>query len=126
MRCEMGGTIETALRLSRKMLTVDAGLMDRNPGCSMSGMEWSTCATGRCRPHRAEDLITKLADVEYRGLDHACEDWERAVEQIAGERRSPTSCAAGSATAPPATSANRFSWCTGATAATASRRSSTP
>ena len=31
VRCEMGGTIETALRLSRKMLTVDAGLMDRNP-----------------------------------------------------------------------------------------------
>ena len=85
-----GGTIETALRLSRKMLTVDAGLMDRNPWL-LNVRNGVMDSDGSCRPHRAEDLITKFADVEYRGLDYACEDWERAVEQIAGERRSPSS-----------------------------------
>ena len=87
VRCEMGGTIETALRLSRKMLTVDAGLMDRNPWLLNVRNGVVDLRDGSLRPHRAEDLITKLADVEYRGLDHVCEDWERAVEQIAGERQ---------------------------------------
>lgn len=87
VRCEMGGTIETALRLSRKMLTVDAGLMDRNPWLLNVRNGVVDLRDGTLRPHRAEDLITKFADVEYRGLDHACEDWERAVEQIAGERQ---------------------------------------
>ena len=83
----MGGTIETALRLSRKMLTVDAGLMDRNPWLLNVRNGVVDLRDGSLRPHRAEDLITKFADVEYRGLDHVCEDWERAVEQIAGERQ---------------------------------------
>ncbi len=87
VRCEMGGTIETALRLSRKMLTVDAGLMDRNPWLLNVRNGVVDLRDGSLRPHRAEDLITKFADVEYRGLDHVCEDWERAVEQIAGERQ---------------------------------------
>lgn len=87
VRCEMGGTIETALRLSRKMLTVDAGLMDRNPWLLNVRNGVVDLRDGSLRPHRAEDLITKLADVEYRGLDYRCEDWERAVEQIAGERQ---------------------------------------
>lgn len=87
VRCEMGGTIETALRLSRKMLTVDAGLMDRNPWLLNVRNGVIDLRDGSLRPHRAEDLITKFADVEYRGLDHVCEDWERAVEQIAGERQ---------------------------------------
>ena len=87
VRCEMGGTIETALRLSRKMLTVDAGLMDRNPWLLNVRNGVVDLRDGSLRPHRAEDLITKFADVEYRGLDYRCEDWERAVEQIAGERQ---------------------------------------
>ena len=87
VRCEMGGTIETALRLSRKMLTVDAGLMDRNPWLLNVRNGVVDLRDGSLRPHRAEDLITKLADVEYRGLDYVCEDWERAVAQIAGERQ---------------------------------------
>ena len=85
VRCEMGGTIETALRLSRKMLTVDAGLMDRNPWLlNVRTGSW-TCATGRLRPHRAEDLITKFADVEYRGLI------TRATTGSAPSSRSPVS-----------------------------------
>lgn len=87
VRCEMGGTIETALRLSRKMLTVDAGLMDRNPWLLNVRNGVVDLRDGSLRPHRAEDLITKFADVEYRGLDYRCDDWERAVEQIAGERQ---------------------------------------
>ncbi len=85
VRSEMAGAIDAALRLARRMLTVDSGLMDRNPWLLNVRNGVIDLRTGELRPHDPSLLITKLADVEYLGLDYVYPDWEGAVAQIAGE-----------------------------------------
>lgn len=85
VRSEMAGAIDAALRLARRMLTVDSGLMDRNPWLLNVRNGVIDLRTGELRPHDPGLLITKLADVEYLGLDYVYPDWEGAVAQIAGE-----------------------------------------
>lgn len=85
VRSEMAGAIDAALRLARRMLTVDSGLMDRNPWLLNVRNGVVDLRTGELRPHDPGLLITKLADVEYLGLDYVYPDWEGAVAQIAGE-----------------------------------------
>ena len=70
MRCEMGGTIETALRLSRKMLTVDAGLMDRNPWL-LNVQEPGVWTQGRVTAAARAEISSPNWRM-YRGLDHVC------------------------------------------------------
>lgn len=84
-RSEMAGAIDAALRLARRMLTVDSGLMDRNPWLLNVRNGVIDLRTGELRPHDPGLLITKLADVDYLGLDYVYPDWEGAVAQIAGE-----------------------------------------
>ncbi len=85
VRSEMAGAIDAALRLSKRMLTVDAKLMDRNPWMLNVRNGVVDLRTGELRPHDPSMLITKLADVEYLGLDYVYPDWEGAVAQIADE-----------------------------------------
>jgi len=85
VRSEMAGAIDAALRLARRMLTVDSGLMDRNPWLLNVRNGVVDLRTGELRPHDPSLLITKLADVDYLGLDYVYPDWEGAVAQIAGE-----------------------------------------
>ena len=83
-RCESKGTIEAAIGLARKMLTVDAEVLDRDPWLLNVRNGVVDLRTGELRGHRAEDYITKLADVEYRGVDWRSDLWEQAVEVISG------------------------------------------
>lgn len=89
LKCEMKGTIEAAIGLARKMLEVDADLLDRDPMLLNCRNGVVDLRTGALREHRAEDLITKLADVEYRGCGREAwsPQWTGAVAQITGEAR---------------------------------------
>lgn len=89
LKCEMKGTIEAAIGLARKMLEVDADLLDRDPMLLNCRNGVIDLRTGTLREHRAEDLITKLADVEYRGCGREAwsQRWVDAVAQITGEAR---------------------------------------
>ena len=85
-RSESKGTIEAAIGLARKMLTVDAGLLDRD-GMLLNVLNGVVdLRDGSLREHRADDYITKLAPVEYRGMGEAarCERWEQALREIVG------------------------------------------
>lgn len=85
-RSESKASIEAAVGLARKMLTVEAEALDADPWLLNVRNGVVDLRTGQLGPHRPELLLAKLADVEYRGCgaDVACREWERAVEDIAG------------------------------------------
>jgi P4 family phage/plasmid primase-like protien len=85
LRSEMKATIESAIGLARKMLTVDADALDRDPMLLNCRNGTVDLRTGELRGHRAGDMITKLADVDYTGLDTDSSQWERVVAQITRE-----------------------------------------
>lgn len=89
LKCEMKGTIEAAIGLARKMLEVDADLLDRDPMLLNCRNGVVDLRTGVLRGHRADDYITKLADVEYVGCERGVwsQRWVDAVAQITGEAR---------------------------------------
>ncbi len=89
LKCEMKGTIEAAIGLARKMLEVDADLLDRDPMLLNCRNGVVDLRTGVLRGHRADDYITKLADVEYVGCEREAwsQRWVDAVAQITGEAR---------------------------------------
>lgn len=79
-KCEMKNTVDAALGLLRKLLTVDHQLLDRDPwalNCSNGTID---LRTGELRPHSPEDRITKLAPVAYEPLATA----ERFESFVAG------------------------------------------
>lgn len=65
VKCEMKGTIEAAIGLARKMLTVDAELLDRDPWLLNCRNGVVDLRDGSLRGHRADDLMTRLVDVDY-------------------------------------------------------------
>jgi P4 family phage/plasmid primase-like protien len=82
-RCEMKATIEAAVGLARKMLTVDAEMLDADPYLLNARNGVVDLRTGKLMPHAPERMMTKLADVDY--VEGArCEAWERAVLVICG------------------------------------------
>jgi putative DNA primase/helicase len=84
VKCEGRGAIEAAVGLARKMLTVDAGLLDADPWLLNVANGVVDLRDGSLRAHRAEDLMTKLVPVDYVP-DARCEAWERALLEICGE-----------------------------------------
>ena len=85
IKCEMKGTIEAAVGLARKMLEVDAASLDADPWLLNCRNGVVDLRDGSLREHRPSDLITKLADVEYRGMDADASAWERVVAEICRE-----------------------------------------
>ena len=93
------GEVERALRDGRHDQDRSPVSQDADRGCRFDGPTLAAqcqervvdLRDGPCGRTAPRISSPKFADVEYRGLDHACEDWERAVEQIAGERQSPSS-----------------------------------
>ncbi len=65
MKSEMKGTIEAAIGLARKMLTVDAADLDRDPWALNCVNGIVDLRTGGIRPHDPDELITKLCPVAY-------------------------------------------------------------
>lgn len=80
-RSEMGQTISAALNLAKKIMSVDASMVDANPNlCNFLNCTVDL-STGRVRPHNPADLITKISPVEYHP-DAKCPAWDCAVGQI--------------------------------------------
>lgn len=83
-KSEMAGTINAALGLVRKMLTVDAGQLDRDPWLLNVANGTVDLRTGELQRHNAADYITKLVPVAYRA-DAAAPTWERVLREITRE-----------------------------------------
>lgn len=81
LRSEMKGTIEAAIGLLRKMLTVDAAQLDADPWLLNCGNGVVDLRTGVLRGHEAGLLMTKIVDVDYwEGA--TCAEWEQALDEI--------------------------------------------
>lgn len=83
VRSEMRATIEAAVGLARKMLTVDVEWLDSDPWLLNVLNGVVDLRTGEVREHRASDLMTRLVEVEYRP-EARSEEWERVAEEICG------------------------------------------
>jgi P4 family phage/plasmid primase-like protien len=82
VKSEMKGTIEAAIGLARKMLTVDAGALDRDAYALNVSNGIVDLRTGKLRPHNPDELITKLVPVRYvEGAQ--CAGWLGALSAIA-------------------------------------------
>ncbi len=82
-RSEMKATIESAVGLARKMLTVDSEALDRDPWALNCENGTVDLRTGELRRHNPEDYITKLVPVEY-DREAVCPTWDRALLEIVG------------------------------------------
>lgn len=83
LKSEMKGTIEAAIGLARKMLTLDVGMLDRDPDLLNCANGTVDLRTGVLRRHDPTDYITKLVPVAYKA-DAECPVWLRSLEQISG------------------------------------------
>lgn len=87
-RSEMKATIENALGLVKKMLSVDAGILDRDPWAFNCLNGTIDLRTGALRPHAAGDYITKICRLAYDPAAQA-PTWTRALAQITMEDGRP-------------------------------------
>ncbi len=86
LKCEMKGTIEAAVGLARKMLTLDSEALDRDPWALNCENGTVDLRTGVLRRHDPAEYITKLVPLVYdRGAQ--CPTWERALSEILGGNR---------------------------------------
>lgn len=81
-RCEFKAVQDAAIGLLRKLLTVDASVMDRDPWALNCLSGTVDLRTGVLRPHNPKDFITRLAPVEYR--DAEAPKFEAFVDAIMG------------------------------------------
>jgi putative DNA primase/helicase len=81
VKCEMKGSIEAAVGLARKMLTIDGAALDRNPWLLNCLNGTVDLRTGELRPHRASDYITKLVSLNF-DLEAAAPLWGEVLAQI--------------------------------------------
>lgn len=84
VKCEMKGTIEAAIGLARKMLTVEPDVLDRDPwalNCSNGTVD---LRTGTLRRHDPADYITRLVPIRY-DPGARCDTWDRVIAEIARE-----------------------------------------
>lgn len=84
-KSEMKGTIEAAVGLLGKMVTIDPKLLDSDPMLMNCANGTIDLTTGMLRPHRAKDYITKIVPVDLMSVsDYDCSKWEQIVRDIAG------------------------------------------
>jgi putative DNA primase/helicase len=81
VKSEMRGTIEAAIGLARKMLTVDAEALDRDPMALNVANGIVDLRTGLLRPHNPDEMLTKLVPVRYVP-EARCDGWLQALGQI--------------------------------------------
>lgn len=82
-RSEMKATIEAAVGLARKMLTVDSEALDRDPWALNCVNGTVDLRTGDLKRHNPEDYITKLVPVVYDAAAR-CPTWDTALLEIVG------------------------------------------
>ncbi len=83
VKCEMKGTIEAAVGLARKMLTLDSEALDRDPWALNCENGTVDLRTGQLRRHDPAEYITKLVPIVYEE-GAQCPTWERALLEILG------------------------------------------
>lgn len=84
LKCEMKGTIEAAIGLARKMLTVEVEVLDRDPW-SLNCLNGTVdLRTGALRRHAPGDYITRLVPLRYVP-EAGCPTWLRVLGEITGE-----------------------------------------
>lgn len=81
LKCEMKGTIEAAVGLARKMLTVDSQTLDRDPWALNCLNGVVDLRTGVVRAHDPGEYITKLVPIAY-DPDAVCPLWESVLSRI--------------------------------------------
>lgn len=87
LRSEMKGAIDAALGLMRKMLTVEAEALNRDPWLFNVANGTVDLRTGDLRGHDPADMITRMSPVRYVPEAQA-PLWERVVREIMGEESS--------------------------------------
>jgi putative DNA primase/helicase len=80
-KCEMKATIEAAVGLARKMLTVDGSALDRDPWLLNCLNGTVDLRTGAIRDHDPADFITKLVNVKYVPSAR-CDLWLKVLGQV--------------------------------------------
>lgn len=83
-KSEAAARIEAMLRLAQSSVPIETDDLDRDPWLLNVANGTVDLRTGELRPHRREDFITKLIDVEYRP-DAPCGRWARFLEEIQPE-----------------------------------------
>jgi putative DNA primase/helicase len=84
-KCEMRATIESAIALVKKTISVDVGELDRDPWLLNVANGTVDLRTGVLRPHRPADFITKVSRVRYVAGARSVE-WQRVLSQITLEQ----------------------------------------
>lgn len=88
VKCEMKATLEAAVGLLRKMLTVPDDTLDGNAWLLNCANGTVDLRTGELRGHDPADYITKITEVPYVA-GAACPSWDRVLSQITREDKLP-------------------------------------
>lgn len=84
VKSEMKATIEAAVGLAKKMMTVDEGQLDRDPWLLNCLNGTVDLRTGDIRPHDQTDYITKLTELDFDPTAEAPE-WETVLSRVTCE-----------------------------------------
>jgi len=80
-RSEMRGSIDAAVALAKKMLTVNEDQIDRSPWLLNCLNGTVDLRTGELKPHEPDDYITKLAPVDYNA-QASSRAWEQVLARV--------------------------------------------
>lgn len=83
-KSEMQGTINAALNLAKKVLSVDASFVDTHQWLLNVRNGTVDLRTGKLKPHDPDDLITRLIDIEY-DPEAMCPVWEEVLLRVTRE-----------------------------------------
>ena len=84
VRSEMKATIESAIGLARKMLTIESDQLDRDPYSLNVANGIVDLRTGVLRPHNPDEMLTKLVPVRYVP-EATAPTWDRVLREITRE-----------------------------------------
>lgn len=80
-KSESGKSINSMMTLAKKLLAIDASKLDADPMALNVANGTLDLRTGKLRPHRQDDLITRLAPVVF-DPSATCPTWDAFFERI--------------------------------------------
>lgn len=83
-KSEMHGTINAALNMTKKVLSVESDEIDSHEWLLNVQNGTVDLRTGAIRPHDPDDMITKIVSIEYRP-DAVCPTWEEVLLRVTRE-----------------------------------------
>jgi putative DNA primase/helicase len=87
-KAEMRSTIDAALALTKRVLTVDTDRLDSNPWLLNCLNGTVDLRTGKLQPHDPNDFITKVCPVAYRP-DAECPAFDALLRRVFAEEEGP-------------------------------------